>query len=129
MTSSQDDFDLSAAGLRADGADVRIFLEAFANKLESCLPAQTRVERDGGGLLKRGPRRLRRLRVTLGEATYEMAVEGDRPEGFRERRVGGVSIKREPLDASQWVQALADDLREESEQGAQARRALEGLLS
>jgi hypothetical protein len=44
-------FDLSAAGLRADGTDLRISVEVLAAKLESSLPGRTRVERRGGGPL------------------------------------------------------------------------------
>lgn len=126
---AQEDFDLSAAGLRADGSDLRISLEALASKLESALPAQTQVERHGGGILGRGPKRVRRVRVTLGEDCYELAVEGERVEGVRERRVGGVSIKREALDPGSWVSSLTEDLRGQAAQSAQARAALERLLS
>ncbi len=52
---SVQDFDLSAAGLRADGDDLRISVEVLAGKLEESLPGMTRVQRRGGGLLGRGP--------------------------------------------------------------------------
>ncbi len=125
--SVDDDFDLSAAGLRADGSDLRISVEVLAGKLESALPAQTRVERRGGGLLGRGEKRVRQLRVSLGDTSYELNV-AERVEGFRKREVGGIAIKREPLDPGQWVAALAADLREEAERSAEARTALERLM-
>ncbi|HEY8303536.1 MAG TPA: hypothetical protein VIG42_03000 [Solirubrobacteraceae bacterium] len=124
-----DDFDLSAAGLRSDGSDLRISVEVLAGKLESALPAQTHVERHGGGLLGRGEKRVRRISVTLGEASYEMTVAADRVEGFRERQVGGIAIKREPLDPGEWVSALTADLREQAERSAEARVALERLTT
>jgi hypothetical protein len=124
---AEDDFDLSAAGLRADGSDLRISLEVLAGKLESSLPAQTHVERRGGGLLGRGEKRVRVLRVSLGDTSYELTV-GDRVEGFRKREVGGIAIKRESLDPGEWVGALAADLREEAERSAEARAALERLM-
>jgi hypothetical protein len=125
---TEEDFDLSAAGLRADGADLRISLEALASKLEQSLPEHTRVERHGGGLLGRGEKRVRRLQVDLGGSCYQLAVAGDRVEGFRERQVGGVSIKREPLDPQEWVAALTADLQTEAQRSSRARAALEGLL-
>ena len=97
--SAEDDFDLSAAGLRADGSDLRISVEVLASKLEASLPARTRVERRGGGLLGRGEKHVRRVEVNLGETSYELTVEGDRVQGSRERKVGGIAIKREQLDA------------------------------
>ena len=126
--SAEDDFDLSAAGLRSDGSDLRISVEALASKLESSLPGQTRVERRGGGLLGRGEKRVRRLQVALGDTSYELTVAADRVEGNRERKVGGIAIKREPLDPGQWVSALTADLREEAERSAEARAALERLM-
>jgi hypothetical protein len=126
--SVDDDFDLSAAGLRADGSDLRISVEVLASKLETSLPQQTRVERRGGGLLGRGEKHVQRLHVEIGSCAYDLTVAGERLEGFRERRVGGISIKREPLDASAWVGALTADLREEAERSAEARTALERLV-
>jgi hypothetical protein len=127
--SVEDDFDLSAAGLRADGSDLRISVEVLASKLEASLPNQTRVERRGGGLLGRGEKHVQRVQVELAGASYELnVVGGGRLEGFRERRVGGISIKREVLDASAWVGALTAALREEAERSADARSALERLV-
>jgi hypothetical protein len=129
MTSEEQDFDLSAAGLRADGEDLRVSLEVLAGKLEQSLPGRAQVQRRGGGLLGRGEKRVRLLRVELGEMCYQLAFEGDRVEGFRERQVGGISIKREPLEPQAWVNALAADLRTEAQRSADARQALERLLS
>lgn len=126
--SAQDGFDLSAAGLRADGSELRMSVEVLANKLESSLPSQTRVERRGRGLLGRGEKRVRRIEVHLGEVAYELTVAEDRVEGVRDKRVGGISIKREPLDPGRWVGALTADLREQAAQSTQARTALERLL-
>ncbi len=125
---TEQDFDLSAAGLRADGTDLRISVEVLASKLEESLPGHTRVERHGGGLLGRGEKRVRQVRVELGGNCYQLTVNGDRVEGFRERQVGGISIKREPLDPGSWVSALASDLRAEAERSGEARTALERLL-
>jgi hypothetical protein len=125
---AEQDFDLSAAGLRADGTDLRISVEVLAGKLETALPSHARVERRGGGLLGRGEKRVRAVSVEIGGNSYRLTVDGDRVEGFRERQVGGISIKREPLDPDAWVAALTDDLRAEAERSAEARAALEGLL-
>lgn len=126
--SPEEDFELAAAGLRADGSDLRISAEVLASKLESTLPSQTRVERCGGGLLGRGRKTLKRLEVMLGETSYELTLSGERVEGFRDKRVGGISIRRETLDPGEWVSALAAELREQAQRSAQARAALEGLL-
>jgi hypothetical protein len=126
--SSEETFDLVAAGLRADGTDLRVSLEVLASKLESSLPGSVEVRRSGGGLLGRGEKHLRGVRVRLGENQYELTIDGTRVEGYRERVSGGISIKREPLDAQAWIGALAGDLQAEAQRSAQARAALEGLL-
>ena len=105
---SDDSFDLAAAGLRGDGSELMISVEVLAAKLEQALPGQARVE--------------------LGTAAYLLGVEGGRVEGFRERQVGGISIKREPLTPDAWIAALTADLRAEAERSAHARAALEELL-
>ncbi|HTA13448.1 MAG TPA: hypothetical protein VK781_01155 [Solirubrobacteraceae bacterium] len=125
---AEENFDLSAAGLRADGSDLRISVEVLASKLESSLPAQTRVERRGSGLLGRGEKRVRRVQVAIGDNSYELTVAADRVDGSRERKVGGIAIKRESLDPGEWVSALAADLREEAQRSAEARAALERLM-
>ena len=128
---SDESFDLSAAGLRADGTDLRISVEVLASKLESSLPGRTRIERRGGGLLGRGEKHVRQIQVELGSDTgtrYELSIDGDRVEGFRERKSGGIAIKREPLDPDAWIAALTDELQSEAQRSAEARAALEGLV-
>jgi hypothetical protein len=124
-------FDLSAACLRADGTDLRISVEVLASKLESSLPGRTRVERRGGGLLGRGEKHVRQIQVELGSGSgtrYQLEIDGDRVEGFRERKSGGIAIKREPLDPDQWITALTEELQAEAQRSAEARAALEGLV-
>jgi hypothetical protein len=124
----EDDFDVSTAGLRADGSDLRISIEVLASKLETSLPTQTRVQRTGGGLLGRRSKQVRSLSVELGETAYQLNVDRGHVEGTRERRVGGISIKREPLGPTEWVNALTDELRTQAARSTEARAALERLL-
>jgi hypothetical protein len=128
VSDDEETFDLAAADLRSDSTDMAISVEVLAKKLEQALPAQARVERRGSGLLGRGEKRVRAVRVELGTAAYLLGVEGGRLQGFRERRVGGISIKRETLDPDDWIAALTADLRAEAERSANARAALEELL-
>lgn len=127
--SAEESFDLAAAGLRMDGADLATSVEVLAAKLEQALPGQASVERSGGGLLGKGAKRVRSLRVQLGELRYQLAMRDGRVDGSRERQVGGICIKRETLDPDRWIAALTDDLRAEADRSAQARAALERLLS
>jgi len=128
VVSGDESFELAAAGLRGDGAELATSVEVLAAKLEQALPGRTRVERRGAGLLGRGERRVRQMSVELGSNRYQLAVEGGHIEGFRERQVGGIAIKREPLPPQDWIRALTEDLRAEAERSSQARDALEKLL-
>jgi hypothetical protein len=125
---AEETFDLAAAGLRADGADLRISLEVLASKLEQSLPGSAHVERGGGGLLGRREKRIRLVQVDLGGTRYQLRIDGAILEGSRERQVGGIAIKREPLTPDAWITALTADLRAEAERSAEARSALERLL-
>lgn len=123
-----DDFDLAAAGLRLDGADVAASVEVLASKLEQALPGRVAVARSGGGLLGRGRHRVRELRVELGDSSWVLVLEGERLQGTRGREVGGIAIKREQLDAASWIEQLTEVLREEAQRSGEARAALERLL-
>ncbi|MDE3070564.1 MAG: hypothetical protein KGJ43_07535, partial [Acidobacteriota bacterium] len=107
---------------------LRVSIEALAVRLETSLPGRARVERSGGGLFGRGERRVREITVVLSSSSYQLAVDGTRMEGARERRVGGIAIKREPLDPQAWLAALTEELQEEAQRSASARESLQRLL-
>jgi hypothetical protein len=125
---AEDSFDLDAAGLRADDQDAGTSLEVLASKLEQALPTHARVERRGRGLLARG-KLVERIEVRLGDCVLSLRRANGRIEGWREREVGGISIKREPLGLGAWVMTLEQELREASGRSAEARAALARLLS
>ncbi len=123
-----EDFDLDAAGLRADDQDAVTSLEVLASKLEQALPTHARVDRRGRGLFGRG-KLVERIEVRLGDCVLSLRRANGRIEGWRERHVGGISIKREPLGVRAWVRTLEQELREASGRSAEAREALARLLS
>jgi hypothetical protein len=121
-------FDLDAAGLRADGAELKGSVEVLARKLEDALPQSTSVERKAKRFLS-GDKVVRAIEVRLGEQRYSIAVQGhERLDCAREQEVRGVVIKREPLDLDTWVDELTAALREQAATSASARNALQRLL-
>ena len=128
MVDAEESFDLDAAGLRADDLDASTSLEVLATKLEQALPTHTRVERRGRGLLGR-EKRVEWIEVRFGGCVLTLRRADGRIECWREREVGGISIKREPLGADAWVTALGQELREASGRSAEARDALARLLN
>jgi hypothetical protein len=122
-----DPFDLDAAGLRADVTDVGTYVEVLARKLEDALPAWTRVERGSVRFLSR-EKRVERIGVDLGEATYELTSDGRNVAGTRGQAVRGVTIKREELGLDAWVERLTRELDELAQSSTEARAALDRLL-
>ena len=119
------DFDLDAAGLRADSADLKAYIEVLARKLELSLPAQCVVERRSKRMLSR-EKVVESISVTLGDFAYELRGNG---QATRAKAVRGVTIKTEPLALDDWVQALANDLSARADASAEARAALERLVN
>lgn len=123
----EETFDLAAADLRADADDLTTSIEVLAAKLEATLPAATRVHRRARRLFSK-EKRVERIDVALGDSQYGLRVADGRVEGWRERTVRGISIKREPLELAGWIEALSSELRERAGDSADARQALERLL-
>jgi hypothetical protein len=121
------DFDLDAAGLRADGADLATNVEVLATKLEDALPAQTTVQRRSKKLFG-GDKVVSAIEVRLGESRWALTVKGHAVDCAREQEVRGIVIKREQLEVDAWVQGLAQELRVAAQTSEQARSALSTLL-
>jgi hypothetical protein len=120
------EFDLVAASLRADAADLDAFVEALAVRLEGALPGQVEVERKGG--LLGANKRVRRIDVTLGDQRFEAEVDRGRVTWRRRSVVRGIALKTQELDLDAWIDALSRDLVEEGERSERGRQALSRLL-
>jgi hypothetical protein len=124
---TDDSFDLDASTLRADGADLSVYIEVLARKLEDALPAETDVRRRSKGFLSR-EKVVEIIAVSLGDRRYTLEREGRGVTASRAQQVRGVVIKREPLELDAWVAALTGQLSELAAGSATARTALERLV-
>ncbi|MGI8802205.1 MAG: hypothetical protein ACR2KV_08540, partial [Solirubrobacteraceae bacterium] len=113
------DFDLSAASLRADGAELGNVVEVLAAKLEEALPDRTEVRRRGRRPLSRD-RRVDAVEVNLASRFLLEAAAG-RFTCSRQKIVGGISIKRDVLELGDWLRALTEELDASSGESARAR--------
>lgn len=120
-------FDLDAAGLRADNADLATSIQALARKLEDALPDATTVRRRAKRLFG-GSKAVTNIEVQLDATRYSLNIDGSDITAHRRQAVHGVVIKREELELAEWINALTSHLREEAVDSAQARDALERLL-
>lgn len=125
MDEAGSDFDLLAASLRADLRDLEVYLEVLAAKLNDALPGATAVEHEGG-LLSR--KRVRKVRLDLGEHRYELARAKGRLEGRHSHSVRGITLKTEVLAVEDWIEQVAGRLAEQARGSSQARSALGRLL-
>jgi hypothetical protein len=123
----EEDFDRLAAALQADSRDLSTFLEVVASKFEAALPGRTRVERSGGGLLRRN-RQVSRVSLELGDLHFELARSGGAVAAKCTKVVRGIALKTELLNLDAWLLELARALSTQASASAQDRVALERLL-
>jgi len=122
---SEPDFDLVAAELRADVVDLGAYVEALAAKLEGALPGLTEVERERR---LRGPKRVRRIRVRLGERRYDLDRDGERVDTRCAHVVREVTVRNEDVPLEDWLDRLARDLVDHASSSERGREALGRLL-
>jgi hypothetical protein len=120
--------DLLAASLRADLADLDVFVEVLADKLTAAIPGAVEVVRAGGGRFRRSRPRVESVEVTLGDRRLRLART---PGGLRTEvvhEVRGIRLSGEDVPPEAWVQALATGLAEQAGRSAAARDAVQRLL-
>jgi hypothetical protein len=120
-------FDLLAASLRADSADLAAFAEALATKLEEALPDRCAVERRGDGMFSR-TKHVRAISVRMDDGVYSIAFAGGAATAERRTEVRGVTIKRDALAVDAWIDALSRSLAELATRSEQTRSSLGRLL-
>jgi exonuclease VII large subunit len=120
-------FDLAAASVRADSAELAGALEAFAKKLEGALPGACRVKRRRESLLSRRTR-VETIALDLGESQFSLQVRGHQLTAERTDHVHDMRKRTERLSLHDWLAALESELRRRATSGAEARAALDRLL-
>ena len=124
-----EDFELVAASLRADAADMATFVQVLAGKLESALPGRVQVERHAKKLFSHD-KVVTRIAVDLGDVRYSLTPSaGGDLECGRAKAVRGIVLKTERVGLPDWIEGLARDLASQARSSEQARLALERLLT
>ncbi|HEY0541164.1 MAG TPA: hypothetical protein VGD53_22535 [Actinoallomurus sp.] len=125
------DFDMVAAALRQDAADVATYARVLTVTLADVLPpgsVTVEYERGLADRLKGREGRPSRIVVRLGERTLFLSGVG-RPVAEIHHEVRGVVLSRDPVTLDVWVQALARELLVEAEANARAAEALRRLVA
>jgi hypothetical protein len=118
------DFELLAASLRADSADMPAWVAALGEKLVGALPG--RVALRHGGLLGHGP--VTGLAADLGAWRFALSLDHGQPAAERTHVVRGIALKTEALPLDTWIEALSAALAELAATSARERQAILGLL-
>jgi hypothetical protein len=125
------DFDMVAAALRQDAADVATYARVLTVSLADVLPpgsVDVEYERSLSDRLKGREGHPSRIVVRLGERTLSLAG-GGRPVAEIHHEVRGVVLSREQVSLDVWVQALARELVAQAEASARAAEALRRLVT
>lgn len=118
-------FELLAASLRADTADVRTWVAVLGQKLAGALPARVRLHR--GGLFGNGA--VEGMAADLGTWRFVLRLDHGEPLAERTHVVRGIALKSETMSLDAWIDALVAALTELAATSARERNAIQGLLS
>jgi hypothetical protein len=120
-------FDLMAASLRADTADLPAFLEVLAAKLVDALPGMVTVKRSGGMFARTKP--VSQIDVSLDDRRYSLAATGSRLNASVAHEVRGVRLSGDDVPLDTWLSELSKGLNAYAAQHASGAAALRRLLS
>jgi hypothetical protein len=127
--SSDEVFDLPAAALRADGAELAMSVEVLASRLEQALPQLASVERHRVGGFRSKRREVERIAVSLGEEQFELRRAEAGVHCTRHKVVRGITLSRQELSMADWIDELNGAVARSAEVSEKDRLALGKLLS
>jgi hypothetical protein len=126
--SSDEAFDLPAAALRQDGAELESSIAVLASKLEQALPRYASIERRKVGGFRSKRVEVRRIVVTLGDERFELLAADRGLQCMRNKVVRGITLSHDELSTAEWVAALLAAVGRTADVTEHDRSALEGLL-
>jgi hypothetical protein len=119
-------FDLLAASIRADAADLGLFLDVLAGKLEAALPGMVEVRRDGGLFRRSHP--VKALSVSVGEHRYDLHRHGHLLHASVALRARGITLRTDEKPLDEWIDDLSRDLADHAQASSDARAAMIRLI-
>jgi hypothetical protein len=120
-------FEMVAASIRADATDVKTFMDVLAVKLEQALPGMVYVEREGG--LFKKEHKVKAIRIQIDDKLYDLMRAGAGLEARLSHQVRGITLKNEALALDAWITELSHHLSRHAASSAEARAALERLVT
>jgi hypothetical protein len=126
------DFDMVAAALRQDSADVATYARVLTVTLADVLPpgcVTVEYERSLSDRLKGRDGHPSQIVVRLGERTLFLSGGSGRPVAEIHHEVRGVVLSRDEVTLDIWVQALARELVAQADADSRAAEALRRLVT
>jgi hypothetical protein len=124
-------FDMVAASIRADAADMESFFRVLVAKMADALGDRVTVKRSGG-ILKRD-RPVVGVEMDLTSAGAGVVLAAQREHNAIActvvRRVRGIALSTKQVSMPEWIEELVTALGEEAKRSQQTWSALHGLLS
>jgi hypothetical protein len=126
--SSDEVFDLPAAALRQDRAELESSVVVLASTLEQAIPRFVSVERRKVGGFRSKRTEVKRIVVTLGDERFELVAADRGLHCTRNKVVRGITLSHDELATSEWIAALLAAVGHTAEVTERDRTALEELL-
>lgn len=126
------DFDLVAAALRADSADVAVYARVLTDSLGEALPpgvVDIDRERTMSDRMRGRPGEVSKITVRLGEQVLTLVNQRGRLNAEICKEVRGVVLSRRPAPVEEWLAELARGLVAYADQNAQAAQVLRRLVA
>jgi hypothetical protein len=117
-----------AGVVESSGSSLDRALPGLVAALEAALPGAVRVERDGGGLLRRSPQRIRSVTAGIGDYRFVLTRQGERMVPTVVHEVRGIVLRTDTLPPGEWLVQLGDQLRELAARAESVSPALARLL-
>ena len=121
-------FDLETAtrSLLSEGKDVHMLLGVLAKQLAGALGDRLVVERKGG--LLRHSEEIKSLQISVGKEEFRAELHGGGVTCTIGHASGGIRIRNEEVEVSEWLRRLLTMLQTEAEHSQSARLALENIV-
>jgi hypothetical protein len=125
-------FDLVAAALRADSADVAVYARVLTDSLGDALPpgcVTVERERSVSDRMRGRPGEVSKITIRLGDQLLTLAVQRGAPAAEICREVRGVVLSRRPVPLDEWAAELAKGLVAYADQNAQTALVLRRFVT
>ena len=125
-------FDLVAAALRADSADVAVYARVLTDSLGAALPpGVVEVDRDRtmSDRMRGRPGQVAKVTVRLGDQVLTLATQRGQLVAEICKEVRGVVLSRRAARVDEWLAELARGLVAYADQNAQAAHVLRRLVA